>query len=149
MQPDRPTIAITLGDPAGIGPEVIVKALADPAIRQKARFIIYGLNEILNYAADHAELDVFWWRDNYNGKAKHYGQDVVVVDYDNVGDFSQLGNTVRGPSKIGGQASMKFCLDAIEACKAGIADAMVTAPICKESWTLAGYNYPGHTELLA
>ena len=149
MQPDRPTIAITLGDPAGIGPEVIVKALADPAIRQKARFIIYGLNEILNYAADHAELDVFWWRDSFNGKSKHYGQDVVVVDYDNVGDFSQMGNSVRGASKIGGQASMKFCLDAIEACKSGIADAMVTGPICKESWTLAGYTYPGHTELLA
>ncbi|HEX8322936.1 MAG TPA: 4-hydroxythreonine-4-phosphate dehydrogenase PdxA [Tepidisphaeraceae bacterium] len=149
MTGDRPTIAISLGDPAGIGPEVIVKALSDPTLRQRARFVIYGLNEILNYAADHAELDVFWWRDSFGGKAKHYGQDVVVVDYDNFGDFSQLGNTVRGPSKIGGQASMKFCLDAIEACKAGIADAMVTAPISKESWHLAGYNYPGHTELLA
>ena len=149
MSHDRPTIAVTLGDPAGIGPEVIVKALADPALRARARFIVYGLNEILNYAADHAELDVFWWRDAFTGKPKHYGQDVVVVDYDNVGDFSQMGNTVRGPSKIGGQASMKFCLDAIEACKAGVADAMVTAPISKESWHLAGYNYPGHTELLA
>ena len=149
MTPDRPTIAITLGDPAGIGPEVIVKALADPQLRQRARFMIFGLNELLNYAADHAELDVFWWRDAYAGKPKHYGQEVVVVDYDAVGDFSQLGNAARGPTKIGGQASMKFCLDAIEACKAGVADAMVTAPISKESWHLAGYNYPGHTELLA
>jgi 4-phospho-D-threonate 3-dehydrogenase / 4-phospho-D-erythronate 3-dehydrogenase len=146
---DRPTIAISLGDPAGIGAEVIVKALADPALRQRARFIIYGMNEILNYAADLAELDVFWWRDAYNGKLKHYGQDVVVVDYDDFSEFSLLGNTIRGPSKIGGQASMKFILDAIDACKSGIADAMVTGPICKESWSLAGYNYPGQTELLA
>ncbi len=146
---DRPTIAISMGDPAGIGPEVIVKALSNPALRQKARFIIYGLNEVLNYAADSSELEVFWWRDAFNGKLKHYGEDVVVVDYDDFNEFNQIGSTVRGPSKIGGQASMKFCIDAIEACKTGIADAIVTAPIAKESWHMAGYNYPGHTELLA
>lgn len=146
---DRPTIAISMGDPAGIGAEVIVKALADADLRRRARFIIYGLNEILNYAADLAEVDVFWWRDVYSGKLQHYGYDVVVVDYDNFGDFSLLGNTIRGPSKIGGAASMRFCLDAIDACKQGIADAMVTAPIAKESWKLAGFHYPGHTELLA
>ena len=146
---DRPTIAISMGDPAGIGAEVIVKALSDPSLRRRARFIIYGLNEILNYAADLAELDVFWWRDSFNGKLKHYGHDVVVVDYDDFAEFSLLGNTIRGPSKIGGQASMKFCLDAIDSCKQGIADALVTAPIAKESWHLADYRYPGHTELLA
>ncbi len=146
---DRPTIAISMGDPAGIGAEVIVKALSNPALRQRARFIIFGLNEILHYAADLSELDVFWWRDSFNGKLKHYGHDVVVVDYDNFDEFSLLGNTVRGPSKLGGHASMRFCLDAIDACNQGIADAMVTAPIAKESWHLAGYNYPGHTELIA
>jgi len=55
----RPTIAITMGEPAGIGAEVIVKALADPALRYKARYIIYGMNELLHYAADLAEFDVF------------------------------------------------------------------------------------------
>ena len=44
---------------------------------------------------------------------------------------------------------MKFCLDAIEACKSGVVDAIVTAPIARNRWHLAGYNYPGHTELLA
>lgn len=149
MTSSRPTIAITMGDPAGIGAEVIVKALSDPSIRSRARFIIYGMNEILNYAADLAELDVFWWRDSFNGYLKHYGHDVVVVDYDNFDEFSLLGNTIRGPSKIGGQASMKFCTDAIDAAKSGLVDAVVTAPIAKESWHLAGYHYPGHTELLA
>lgn len=146
---ERPTIAISMGDPAGIGAEVIVKALNDPGLRRRARFIVYGLNEILNYAADLAELDVFWWRDSFNGTLKHYGHDVVVVDYDSVDAFSLLGHTIRGPSKIGGEASMRFCLDAIDACRQGIADAIVTAPIAKESWHLAGYRYPGHTELLA
>lgn len=142
----RPTIAITMGDPAGIGAEVIVKALADPVLRHKARFIIYGLNEMLHYAADLAEFDVFWWRHQYNGRLHAYPQDVVVVDYDL---YSMLGSAIRSPSKMGGEASMRFCVDAIEAAQKKIVDAVVTAPIAKESWKLARYNYPGHTELFA
>jgi 4-hydroxythreonine-4-phosphate dehydrogenase len=142
----RPTIGITMGDPAGIGPEVIVKALSDPVLRHRARYIIYGMNEMLAYAADLAEFDVFWWRDQYNGRLRHYPHDVVVVDYD---QFSILGHAIKAPSRIGGEASMRFCLDAIEAAQKNIVDAVVTAPIAKESWKLAGYNFPGHTELFA
>jgi 4-hydroxythreonine-4-phosphate dehydrogenase len=143
----RPTIAITMGDPAGIGPEVIVKALADPVLRHRARYIIYGMNELLSYAADLAEYDVFWWRDQFNGRLRAYPHDVVVVDYD---QYTMLGGSaVRSPSKMGGEASMRFCLDAIDAAKKGIVDAVVTAPIAKESWKLAGFHYPGHTELFA
>jgi 4-hydroxythreonine-4-phosphate dehydrogenase len=142
----RPTIAITMGDPAGIGAEVIVKALADPVLRQRARYIIYGMNELLHYAADIAEYDVFWWRDQFNGRLRAYPHDVVVVDYDT---YSMLGSAIRSPSKMGGEASMRFCLDAIDAAKQKLVDAVVTAPIAKESWKLAGYHFPGHTELFA
>ncbi|MCS7033086.1 MAG: 4-hydroxythreonine-4-phosphate dehydrogenase PdxA, partial [Phycisphaerae bacterium] len=142
----RPTIAITMGDPAGIGAEVIVKALADPLIRQRARFVIFGLNEMLAYAADLAEYDVFWWRDQFNGRLRAYSHDVVVVDYD---QYSMLGTAVRAPSKMGGEASMRFCNDAIDAALRKLVDAVVTAPIAKESWKLAGYSFPGHTELFA
>lgn len=142
----RPTIAISMGDPAGIGAEVIVKALADPQLRRKGRYIIYGMNELLHYAADLAEFDVFWWRDQFNGRLRSYPHDVVVVDYD---QYSLLGHTLRSPSKMGGEASMRFVVDAIDAARRGIVDAVVTAPIAKESWKLAGYGYPGHTELLA
>ena len=142
----RPTIAITMGDPAGVGAEVIVKALSDPVLRHRARYVIYGMNEMLAYAADLAEFEVFWWRDQYNGRLRSYPHDVVVVDYDH---YSILGHAVRAPSKIGGEASMRFCLDAIDAAKRKIVDAVVTAPIAKESWKLAGYHFPGHTELFA
>src|ERR1700712_3720106 len=142
----RPTIAITMGEPAGIGPEVIVKALSDPVLRHKAKYIIYGMNELLHYAADLAEFDVFWWRDQYNGRLRSYPHDVVVVDYD---QYSMLGSAVRTPSKMGGEASMRFCMDAIEAANKKIVDAVVTAPIAKESWKLAGHHFPGHTELFA
>jgi 4-phospho-D-threonate 3-dehydrogenase / 4-phospho-D-erythronate 3-dehydrogenase len=142
----RPTIAITMGEPAGIGPEVVVKALTDPVLRHRAKFVIYGMNELLSYAADLAEHDVFWWRDPIKGPPKHYTQDVVVVDYD---EYSMLHTDVQGPSKHGGEASMRFCVDAIEAALKGYVDGVVTAPIAKESWHLAGYKYPGHTELFA
>jgi 4-hydroxythreonine-4-phosphate dehydrogenase len=142
----RPTIAITMGEPAGIGPEVVVKALADPVLRHRARYIIYGMNELLAYAADLAEFDVFWWRDQYNGRLRSYPHDVVVVDYDM---YSLLGSAIRSPSKMGGEASMRFCVDAIEAAQRKLVDAVVTAPIAKESWKLAGYHFPGHTELFA
>ena len=52
---DKPVIGVTMGDPAGIGPEVIVKALAEPEVRRRARFVVYGLNELLTYAADMSE----------------------------------------------------------------------------------------------
>lgn len=142
----RPTIGISMGDPAGIGAEVIVKALSDPVLRHRARYIIYGMNELLSYAADLAEFDVFWWRDQYSGRTRSYPHDVVVVDYD---QYSMLGSAVRSPSKMGGEASMRFCVDAIDAARNGLIDAVVTGPIAKESWNLAGYRYPGHTELFA
>jgi 4-hydroxythreonine-4-phosphate dehydrogenase len=135
-----------MGDPAGIGAEVIVKALADPVLRHRARYIVYGMNELLAYAADLAEYDVFWWRDQYNGRLRAYPHDIVVVDYD---QYSMLGTAIRHPSKMGGEASFRFCVDAIEAAHKRLVDAVVTAPIAKESWKLAGYHFPGHTELFA
>ncbi len=59
---DQPVIGITMGDPAGIGPEIIIKALAQPQIRKAAKFIIFGMNEQLCYAADKAEIEPFWGR---------------------------------------------------------------------------------------
>ncbi len=131
----KPVIGITMGDPAGIGPEVIVKALADPAIRKLGRFIIFGMNELLAYAADLAELDAFWWRLQHDSPRATYDlvHDVVVLDYD---EFSMLGSAVHRPTKQGGQASLRFLDDAIAAAQkpyeAGGIDALVTAPISKE-----------------
>ncbi len=141
-----PTIGVTMGDPAGVGAEAIVKALADPAIRRQGRFVVFGFNELMAYCADLAELEPFWWRDQHE-KIRSYDHDVVVLDYD---EYSFLGMDVKAPSKECGMASMRFVLDALEAAKKRRIDALVTGPICKESWRLAGYHrWPGHTELLA
>jgi 4-hydroxythreonine-4-phosphate dehydrogenase len=134
-----------MGDPAGIGPEIIVKALAEPSIRRTAKFIIFGMDEQLRYAADKAEIEPFWGRHQHEKISRDYPYKVVVADYD---DYS-IPPWIKEPDKIAGEASIRFCLDAIDAAKAGIIDAVVTAPISKTSWKLAGAPWPGHTEMLA
>jgi 4-hydroxythreonine-4-phosphate dehydrogenase len=133
-----------MGDPAGIGPEVTIKALADPAIRKMARFIVFGLNEAIEYAADQAEINPFWFRLPHEAITR-IESGVVVVDFDEFSDYDPL---VRQPTANYGTVSMRFLDTAIQAAKEEIIDAIVTAPICKESWKLAGYKYPGHTEKL-
>ncbi len=141
----QPVIGITMGDPAGIGPEVVVKALDDPEIRKAAKFIIFGMNEPLCYAADMAEIDQFWGRHQHEKISRDYPYKVVLADYDEYSIPSHL----REPNKVSGDASLRFCLDAIDAARDGIIDAVVTAPISKTSWKLAGEKWPGHTELFA
>jgi 4-hydroxythreonine-4-phosphate dehydrogenase len=142
---EQPVIGITMGDPAGIGPEIIVKALADPDIRRAAKFIIFGLNEQLCYAADAAEIEPFWGRHQHEKISREYPYKVVVADYD---EYS-VPSWVKGPSKAAGEASIRFCLDAVDVARADLIDAVVTAPISKTSWKLAGAEWPGHTEMLA
>jgi len=142
---DLPVVGITMGDPGGIGPEVIVKALADPLIRRQAKFIIFGMNEQLAYAADTAEIDPYWLRHQHEKISRHYPRHVAVADYD---EYS-VPAWVHAPSKISGEVSMRFCLDAINAANDGIIDAVVTAPINKTSWQYANSTWTGHTEMLA
>ena len=141
----QPVIGITMGEPAGISPEVVIKALADPNIRKAAKFIVFGMNEQLYYAADRAEIEPFWGRHQHEKISRDYPYKVVVADYD---EYS-VPPWLKSPSKAGGEASIRFCLDAVEAARAGIIDAVVTAPINKTSWKLAGAKWPGHTEMLA
>lgn len=146
MEAERPIIGITMGDPCGVGAEIIVKAIADPELRRRARFVVFGFSDQLAYTADSLELPLTFYRDHHES-IRRYSHDMVVLDYD---EFSMPTAMPRGPSKLGGQASMAFCLDAIAAARANLIDAMVTAPISKTSWTMAKYmKYPGHTELLA
>jgi 4-hydroxythreonine-4-phosphate dehydrogenase len=148
----KPLVGITMGDPLGIGPEVVVKALADAALRGAARFVIYGDNELLLAAADRANVHATWFRsssDHARDGSMVLG-DFTVIDY---GVTGLLGSD-REPSKAGGLASKTFVEDAISdalrpASDPRRLDAIVTAPISKESWTMAGFRWPGHTELFA
>jgi len=138
-------VGMTMGDPAGIGPEVIAKALAEPLLRRSAKFIVFGMDEQLRYAADRAEIEPFWGRCQHEKISKDFPNKVIVADYD---EYS-LAPWIKRPSSAAGEASIKFCLDAIDAARAGIINAVVTGPINKTSWHLAGATWPGHTEMLA
>jgi len=140
----RPLVGITMGDPAGIGAEVIVKALADPEIRRLGRFIIYGLDEALEFAADQAEINPFWFRIPHE-MVTRIESGVIVGDFDECSVFSPH---LHCAGAEGGSASMRFLDTAIAAARENLIEAIVTAPICKESWHMAGYRYPGHTEKL-
>ena len=140
-----------MGDPGGIGPEVIVKALADRDRRARARYRIYGCQGAMTRAADTLGIEPYWWRVEHGSSIADAGvvQDVLLLDTpDDHGSFP------RRPSERSGRLSYAFVSSAIDACRQPAdaplrADAIVTGPINKEAWQLAGRRWPGHTELLA
>ena len=142
---EQMVIGVTMGDAAGIGPEVVVKALADPEVRRSAKFIVFGMNEQLCYAADRAEIEPYWGRHQHEKISREYPYKVVVADYD---EYS-VPPWLKEPSRVAGEASIKFCTDAISAARDGVIDAVVTGPISKESWKMADAPWPGHTEMFA
>ena len=162
-----PTLGLTMGDPLGIGPEVTVKALADRDLRSRARFLIFGMGGALHAAAHKAGIEPFWWRASHDSPALEAtgSHDVVLVDYDDprareahseeAGAATSIPDARARPTKSGGAASFQFVEDAIASARSPAhaalrVDAIVTAPISKEAWAMAGRGkYPGHTELLA
>jgi 4-hydroxythreonine-4-phosphate dehydrogenase len=140
----RPLIGITMGDPCGIGAETIVKALADPDVRRLGRFIIYGIDEVLNAAADAASIRPFWFHVPAEDSSR-VDSGVVVVDHCEYPAGLWLN---ARPTLEGGKCSLRFFDTAIEAARRGLIDAIVTGPIHKVSWQLAGCKFAGHTDKL-
>jgi len=154
----RPTLAVSIGDPLGIGPEIIVKALADPLIRTHARFHIYGTSAPLVAAARLAGIEPYWLnlaRGSTADSVPHHHEVVLMVDPEPDIARSTSGLDAPGPSPEGGSVSFCAVDDAIAATSLPVehprhAHAIVTAPISKTSWRMAGHtSFPGHTEMLA
>lgn len=148
----KPTIGITMGDPAGIGAQIIVKALAEPSILKQAKYIVYGANESLTLAADQCKIQPRWFRvDEQSPRANAALKEAFVVRDDS---DEELHSIRCGPSALGGVISKRWVETAIKdalrpASDPRHLDAVVTAPICKQSWKAAGYKWAGHTELVA
>jgi 4-hydroxythreonine-4-phosphate dehydrogenase len=119
-----PTIALTMGDPAGVGPEIVVKALADEELAPLANWVVVG------------DAAVF----------RKMGAEVA-----NVRDARALdGDVAFGKLDARcGAAGVEYVRIATEMCLSGEADAMVTAPLNKEAVTLSGRAFSGHTEYIA
>lgn len=143
----KPAIAITMGDPCGVGPEIIVAALTDPATRSVCRPIVVGDQRTMQRALGVCNSSLQLQTVNSPTEAFDLPETVIPLL-----ELSQLGETdiVYGkPSEQAGDAVYRYIRRAAELCLAGEVAAMATAPISKEAMHKAGHDYPGHTELLA
>lgn len=151
-----PLIVVSMGDPGGIGPEVVVKALSDAGLRARARWVVCGIERAARSAADRAGVALDWRavpeaRPPHDADAPMRGGEVVLLDWPVEG----RAEFAPGPDARSGALSFAFVERAIALAKlkpasAWRASGIVTAPIAKAAWTLAGHGeFPGHTELVA
>jgi 4-hydroxythreonine-4-phosphate dehydrogenase len=146
MTMNRPLLAITLGDPAGIGPEIIGKALQHDALYERCRPLVIGDQRILARAAQWLN-----WSPQFDvvaepGAGRYVAGAITLLDLANA-DPAQIVPGQR--SGAAGGAAVDYVLRACDLALAGDVDAVVTAPLNKEAMHMAGYQYAGHTELLA
>jgi len=142
----RPLIGITLGDPCGIGPEVIVKALAQQRPYALCRPFVIGSASILERAMQFCRFSLPLRLIASPREVEGRLGTVEVLDLKNADPEACRPGF---PSADGGRAAVESILKAIEYAMAGELHAMVTAPISKEAIQQAGFSYEGHTELLA
>ena len=137
-------IALTLGDPAGIGPEIIVKAFQDELLSIDNRVLVIGDAELLKRTAKQIAPEILVHSVTSPEEGWYQTCTIDVIDLDNVPETLPLGK----PSAEGGKASYEAIQKAVELALKDEVAAITTAPINKQSLHLAGHPFPGHTELL-
>ena len=141
---ERPFLAITMGDAAGIGPEVTAKTLVDPAMYEKCRPFVVGNADAMNAALKLVQSDLkavaLQSLEDISGT---YGQ-IEVLDLNNL-DYSNI--THGEISKESGNATVEWILKAGDLAASGAIQAICTAPINKEACNLAGHKDIGHMEI--
>ena len=140
-----PHLAITMGDPAGIGPEIIIKAcekLRSRIVAGDLRLLIIGSGAALKNAAAQlaAKLDIPEVR-----AADKEWPNLCFLQADDEGEPIKPGVL----SADGGRFAFKAVEQGVRLTQAGRIGGIVTAPLNKEALNKAGYHYPGHTEMLA
>lgn len=144
--PHHPLIAVTMGDPAGVGPEVVLRTLAEGELTGEARLLVVGTRQTLEERA--GRFDLPWDLPTVAGPRQCHDADLPVSLYETPGlDLAEVQLGVA--SAAGGRAALAYIEQALEWALTGDVDALVTGPINKEALLLAGSAFPGHTELLA
>ena len=142
----KPKIAVTMGDPAGIGPEIIVKALSRESVRGQAVCVVVGDAGVLQLAMKTTGIQMKIHRIESAKEAEDAPGVLNLIDMENVRlDAFAWGRV----SAMCGQAAYAYIEKSIAMANAGEADAVCTAPINKEALHAAGVPYIGHTEILA
>lgn len=142
---ERPILAITMGDAAGCGPEIIVKALSDENVYRTCRPLVFGDAKRIELAKSilKSSLAVNAIAATEYGKYKHGMID--VLDFANIPEDLAFGKV----DPRAGHAAFEYIEAAIQKAMANEVAAIVTAPINKEALHKGGHNFPGHTEILA
>jgi len=141
-----PRIAITIGDVAGIGPEVALRACVDSEVRQRCRPTLIGHPEVIRRAAASAGIEVEV--DEVDDVDERVRPRRVVACWNPAGD-DVLGVSSGALDAAAGRAAYDYLVAAARAALDGRADAITTAPLNKVALAQAGLDYPGHTEILA
>jgi 4-phospho-D-threonate 3-dehydrogenase / 4-phospho-D-erythronate 3-dehydrogenase len=142
---DLPLIALTMGDPAGIGPEIIVKAIASGEAGALCRPLVIGDAGRLARAAEICKLSLSIARVTSPSEARFSPSTLVCIDLDLVPSDLAFGELAA----IGGEVAFRAIERAATLAMRGEIAAIVTAPLNKEALHAAGHIYPGHTEMLA
>lgn len=146
MADSRPILAITLGDPAGIGPEVVLKALGHREVFAACRPLVVGDRGVLDRAAAGLAIAPRFERIEDIRGGRYEEGTAPLLDLANV----DLADAPVGQVSAGaGRAAVEYVMRACDLAMAGQVDGVVTAPLNKEAMHRAGFLYPGHTELLA
>ena len=140
-----PIIALTMGDPAGIGPEVIVKAFQDDTLPIQSRAVVIGDARLLQETAKKYAPEILIHTIDKPENGWYQTCTIDVIDLNNVPEGIPIGR----PSAEAGRASYEAIKTAVELALRDEVSAITTAPINKKSLHLAGHSFPGHTELLA
>ncbi len=135
-----PTIAITIGDINGIGPEVIIKAL-NGKLLQRAHIIVYGHGKVLSHFKKELNLDRFSFHQLNEGDRPKRGKLNVINCWDD--DFEV---SIGEENKTGGKCAQAALQHVVKDLKEGKVDAVVTAPINKNNIQSDSFKFPGHTE---
>ena len=142
----KPIIAITMGDPTGVGPEIIAKALVNPAIQSACRPLVLGDQRAMARGMDVVGAKL---RLETVAGLPPESPDPAVVYLRELSKLTDIDLVYGRPTPAAGDAMYRYIVEAAELCMGGRAAAMVTAPISKAALNRGGHNYPGHTELLA
>lgn len=141
----RPTVAITMGDGAGVGPEVIVQALAHADVYEQCRPVVVGDARRLRRAARLCGLDVEVRRVAGPAEGTDRPGNVDCIDLELLPNELPFGEL----SARAGEAAYRYVARAVELAQEGLVGAICTAPLNKEALRAGGHPYPGHTEMLA
>ena len=144
-QSQTPLIGLTLGDPTGVGPEVVAKALLHDSIYGRLRPIAIGSASALERIIGICGLELAVRTIEDVGQARFERGVIDTLDLWRQ-DHGNL--PFKEVTAAGGEAAVTAVVEAVKLCAAGRLDAMATSPLHKLAMKMAGYDYPGHTEIV-